>query len=131
MLKTRSIKAEIQPTDGKRISIMSRHTLEDGVTPDPGILPEHYDEWWPELSPPAKLVGSYYKRGMSWSEFEEKYQSYIRQAEVATQITKLMNLAKEETVTILCVEEYPYKCHRRLLAEECLSIEPSLEIEIG
>lgn len=130
MLKTRSIKAEIQPTDGKRISIMSRHTLEDGITPDPDILPEFYDEWWPEIAPPAKLVGSYYKRGMSWSEFEEEYKNHIRQTEVATKVTELIDLAKEEIVTILCVEEHPDQCHRRLLAEECLLLEPSLIIDM-
>ncbi len=130
MLNTRSIKSKIQSADGKRISIMSRHTLSDGVTPDPEIFQELYDEWWPELSPPGLLIGSYYKRGLAWSEFKEQYVDYLRQQNVAAKIADLIDLANNGVVTVLCVEDQPEQCHRRLLAEECLLLEPGLIVNI-
>lgn len=69
MLKTMPIKSEPLTVDGKRISVMSRHTKSDGQMPDPEISPEHYHEWWTELSPPASLVVAYFKRGSAWLEF--------------------------------------------------------------
>ncbi|MCA9348896.1 DUF488 domain-containing protein [Candidatus Saccharibacteria bacterium] len=109
---------------------MSRHTLEDGATPDPEIHDDLYDEWWPELAPPARLVGAYYKRGLSWREFEQEYQNFLRRPEVARKITELIDLARNCTVTILCVEDKPDQCHRRLLAEACLEAANDLEVVI-
>lgn len=61
MLKSKSILAPKEETDGTRISIMSRHTLNDGVTPDPRLTPDLYDEHRPVLAAPARAVGGYYK----------------------------------------------------------------------
>lgn len=57
MLKSKSILAEIDANDGKRISVMSRHTKSDGQTPDERLTPDRYDEHRPELAAPARLVG--------------------------------------------------------------------------
>ncbi len=130
MLNTKSIKSWPQSIDGKRISIMSRHTMNDGITLDPEILPELYDEWWPELSPPPILIGAYRKRGMTWPEFEEGYREYLRLPLAMAKIAALIDLAKNGVVTVLCVENQPDQCHRRLLAEECILLEPGLEVNI-
>jgi len=130
MLKTNSIKSVIQPSDGNRISIMSRHTLSDGISPDPDISSESYHEWWPELSPPAFLVGAYYKRELSWSDFEVIYKEHIRRPEIAKKIIELIELTTNEVITVLCIEDKPDRCHRRLLAEECLILYPELAVEI-
>ena len=74
---TKCIKAPASFEDGIRISVMSRHTLADGVTPDPEIRPEMFDQWWPELAPPPRLIGSYYKRGLSWAEFGEEFRKHL------------------------------------------------------
>lgn len=130
MLRTKSIITPAEQSDGLRISIMSRHTLNDGITPNPDIKPESYDEWWPQLAPPQTLLGSYYKRGLSWEDFQTGYIEHIRQAATAAKIAELINLAKNNLVTVLCIETSPEFCHRRLLAEECLLVEPELEINI-
>lgn len=116
MLKSKPIKAPKEPSDGVRISVMSRHTLADGVTPDPEIKPDSYDEWWPELAPAGGLIGAYYKRGLSWEQFQE---SYVDGLQDLPKVQELIQLALGTTVTVLCVEETPYQCHRRLLVEEC------------
>jgi len=58
---------------GTRISVMSRHTLNDGKTPDERITESSYDEWMPELAPSARLIGGYYGGQVSWDTFPDMY----------------------------------------------------------
>ncbi|MDD3301840.1 MAG: DUF488 family protein [Patescibacteria group bacterium] len=101
MLRTKSIKASKHINDELRISIMSRHTLNDGITPDKNITKESYDEWWLELSPPSKLIGDYYKRGLSWDDFAKQFREFLKTTEANYFINKLIELAQKENVTIL------------------------------
>lgn len=130
MLKTKSILAPKEASDGIRISVMSRHTLNDGITPHPEISLEHYNAWMKNVAPPKKIVGDYYKRGLSWEQFEKKYLEYIRQPIVQWEVKTLAKKSLDSTITILCIEDSPEHCHRRLLAEECKRYEPSLILNI-
>ena len=56
MLKTKSILYDKEDTDGLRISVMSRHTLNDGITPHPEITDSSYNQWLQILAPPVKLL---------------------------------------------------------------------------
>ena len=76
MIKTKCIKDPIEPSDGIRISVMSSHTI-DGIIPDTEITENMYDLHIPELAAPKNLLGDYYKRGLSWSEYEIRYLEYI------------------------------------------------------
>ena len=127
-LKTKSIKRPKSQDDGIRISIMSRHTLPDGVTLDPEIKLESYDDWRPELSPPPTLIGAYYKRGMGWDEFAREFNAFLQQAKTQEALLRLTSRAMHEDVTIMCVEDSPEHCHRRLVAEACQALAPELEI---
>lgn len=109
---------------------MSRHTLPDGATPDPGITARSYDLWWPELAPKPSLIGSYYKRGLPWDEFELEYKRQLRTQAVSQKIGQLIALSQSDPVTVLCIEDQPAKCHRQLLLEHCLDLSPGLEIHI-
>jgi len=128
-LRTASI---YRPRDGGevRFSIMSRHTLDDGVTPDPKITRESYDAWWPELAPPPSLIGAYYKRGLSWEAFKEKFAHYLLSPDAQQCLILLAEISHHADITILCKEKNPERCHRRLVAEACREIEPSLQIII-
>lgn len=128
MLFTKSIFKPAEKRDGIRISVMSRHTLEDGITPDVRITSESYDFWNKTLSPPDRLVGSYYKKRFPWEEFERRYLAYLKRVYVTEHVRKLSKEALLEDITLLCAEESAEKCHRRILAEECQRYEPSLEV---
>ena len=119
MLKTKSILYDKEDTDGLRISVMSRHTLNDGITPHPEITDSSYNQWLQILAPPVKLIGDYYKRDLPWEQFEQKYLDYIRSSNVQTEVQKLAERSLDSVITLLCIEESPENCHRRLLAEEC------------
>ncbi len=116
MLRTGCILAPTCPDGGLRVSIMSRHTLSDGLTPDPRIVLVGL-EWRPELAPPLKLVGDYYRRGLPWEAFEERYRQYIK-TEALDAVLRLIADTKQQDITVLCIEDGPHQCHRRLLAEE-------------
>lgn len=119
-LRTKSIHAPISREDGYRISVMSRHTLNDGITPDLLITNESFNEWKKELAPSDTLVGSYYKRNLPWVEFEKQYIDFLQKPEQRVNLEILIaQLKTENTITLLCVEEHPDHCHRRLLAQEC------------
>lgn len=130
MLKTKSILYDKEDTDGLRISVMSRHTLNDGVTPHPEITDLSYNNWLPILAPPAKLLGDYYKRGLLWNQFEQKYLDHIRQQKVQIEVQKLAENSLDSIITLLCIEESPEYCHRRILAEECKRYQPNLVLSI-
>jgi uncharacterized protein YeaO (DUF488 family) len=127
MLYTKSIHKLPEKSDGRRISVMSRHTQNDGKTPDPMI--QAYDAWYRQLAPPDKLVGDYYLRGLSWDAFSVGYTNYIRKKGIDVLVRRLAQEALASDITILCVEETADKCHRRILAEECQRYEPSLVVE--
>lgn len=129
MLFTKSIHAPTSPLDGIRISVMSRHTLDNGVTPDPLITPDSYNCWLPSLAPPPKLVGDWYKRDLSWDAFTAQYLAYLQGPGIQATIGRLGRLALRTDLTLLCVEQDAAHCHRRLLAEECQRLAPPIHIE--
>ena len=128
MLYTKSIFKPKEDDDGVRISVMSRHTLNDGVTPDERITLESFDEHLQVLAPPLKLIGDYYRRGLSWEGYVERYLHYIRSSAVVPHVSNLAERALGANVTLLCVEDIADKCHRRLIAEECKIYQHSLEV---
>lgn len=130
MLKTKYIIAKAENDDGKRISVMSRHTLNDGITTHPKITSKYFDIHMPELGPPLKLIGDYYKRGLSWERFESGYIQYIKRPDIAVKVQELARDAISSNITLLCIEDLPTHCHRRLLAEECKRYEPDLFLMI-
>jgi len=122
MLKTKCILSPIEKDDGERISIMSRHKLDDGVTEDKRIKREMYDSHEIVFAPPLKLIGNYLRKEISWAEYERKYFEYLNK--INSHIQTLVNKGLENNVTILCIEEKPDECHRKLLAQRCKDINP-------
>lgn len=129
MLYTKCILAPIEHKDGVRASVMSRHTLNDGVTPDK-TLEDRFDIWIRELAPLPKLVGDYYKRGLEWDSYTKQYQAFLRESKQREIVFMLAERSMREDITLLCIEAEPVMCHRRLLAEECKLIVPSLVIGV-
>lgn len=125
-LYTKCILHEPEPEDGLRVSVMSRHTLDDGVTPDWRI--RDYDIHVPSLGPSPRLIGSYKRKKIEWNEFARRYLEEIRMPKKHASVKTLARAASEYNITILCVEETADRCHRRLLAEECLRLMPGLMI---
>ena len=110
-----------------RISVMSRHTLNDGVVNDPNITLESYDEWISEIGPPGEIIVPYVKGEIGWDEYKMGYIKFLRRNTVDI-VENLARRSIEEKIILLCKEKKGENCHRNLLAEECKIYQPSLEI---
>ncbi len=129
IIYTKSIIKPKDLSDGVRISIMSRHTLNDGKTPDIRIVDGvTFDEWIKDFSPPLKLVGSYYRKEISWKEFEIKYIEFLRTDNLKIKVKLFSERCEKEIITLMCIEDEAKFCHRRLFAEELKRYNPSLLI---
>jgi len=117
-LYTKSVQAMKRKSDGVRICIMRR----------PGQETD-WDIWMPRLSPSHKLLTEYHQNQMSWDEYCRRFRDEVLDKE-NEQLQILVDISRGHKVTLLCWEELPAQCHRRLVAEECKKIDPNLEVVI-
>ncbi|MBR9702634.1 DUF488 domain-containing protein [Candidatus Woesearchaeota archaeon] len=131
VLKTKSIRAPITDDDGQRICVMRKYNPEKH--PEYQSIDDHC-AW---LAPSNDLLEDYQKRIKEckdieyvWSEF---YVARFTEEVLATHQGSLIPLAhqaKLENITLLCYEETPEYCHRRLLALACKMYQPELAIKL-
>jgi len=87
-----------------------------------------FDIWLPKLAPPEELLKLYViKKKITWNEFKKRFtkEVLIKNKEY---VKILILLSKKKKITLLCWEESPKKCHRRLVAEECKRINSKLNV---
>lgn len=67
----------------------------------------------PELAPTREMLDAYKKRRGSWPEYERRFLELMRERRIEA------SLRPEELADgcLLCSEEKPHHCHRRLVAE--------------
>ena len=140
MLKSRCILDERKESDGFCISVMSRHTLNDGKTPDLRITNEKYDVHISDLAPRPDLVGRWYRGDLgkhNAENFEKNFApEYLEYLESQLYLVKFLGkLALRENTTVMCIEPEPQEgeillCHRRLLVEKCKLLTPELSIDV-
>lgn len=128
-LRTRCIKAEKLSDDGVRISVMNNYKLGDG-TLDPEIDSDMFDEWWRVLAPPKKIAWLYYYGGMPWDDFARRYSGYLTLPRIQSVLRLLIKRAQKGNVTIFGVEKKPEYSFRRLIAETCQWLDPTLTVSI-
>ena len=69
----------------------------------------------PLLCPSAEILDSYKKRGdMPWAEYEERFLALMDERRVAERLDRG---AFERRTALLCSEDTPEHCHRRLVIE--------------
>lgn len=130
VLRTRCILHPAEVQDGHRVSVMSRHTLNDGMTDD-SRLAGQFDEHRPELALPPKLVGDHYKRKLPWRIFVTRYLDHLTGPVQRASMEEILALLHSVNVTLLCIEASPDFCHRRLLAEALAELWYGVQVEIG
>lgn len=104
------------PGDGVRVSTMSCHTIQDGLTPDSRLV-GMYDVWLPELSPGPRLVGAWYRGELSWESFRAKYLDRIHGREASSAAAAVRALLASSDVSLMCIEEDAGRCHRSVLLD--------------
>lgn len=117
-LKTKSVQAKLDKSDGIRVCIMRR--------PEAGVK---WDIWMPHLAPSHQLLSDYHNKVINWREYCGRFKVEVLQKD-REYLDILIDMSQKHTVTILCWEVIPDKCHRRLVAEECKKICKDLEVVI-
>lgn len=115
-LYTKSIQRKRTKHDGIRICIMRR--------PDSNA---DYDIWMPTLAPSHELLNAYHRGEVNWDQFVVRFTKEVPKRNKKF-VELLADMASKRDVTILCWEETPEMCHRRLVAEACQEVNPRLSV---
>jgi len=67
----------------------------------------------PELAPTQDMLDEYKKHRGEWARFEERFLELIAQRKIEETIP----LSAVDQACLLCSEDKPHHCHRRLIAE--------------
>lgn len=67
----------------------------------------------PELAPTQELLDDYKKQKGSWAEYEQRFLGLMRRRHIESTVSP----ALLDQACLLCSEQRPHECHRRLVAE--------------
>ena len=67
----------------------------------------------PDLAPTKEILDDYWKRGGDWNAYEVHFLDLMRQRQIADSVSR--DIVAEGC--LLCSEDRPHRCHRRLVAE--------------
>ena len=79
----------------------------------------------PELAPTQGLLDGYKKHKGEWSAYEKDFLNLMQQRQIETSIAKDLI----DQGCLLCSEDKPHHCHRRLVAEYLQRHWPNVSIE--
>jgi uncharacterized protein (DUF488 family) len=80
--------------------------------------------WAKQFAPTPKLLDDYKNNRITWGEYEKTYQSLLDEQDFGLFAEHL-----NKQICLLCAEDLPEFCHRRLLAERVSKIYPNMEIK--
>jgi uncharacterized protein (DUF488 family) len=78
----------------------------------------------PSLAPTEPILDRYKKQRGSWAEYEVEYLRLLEERNIAREIV----ISEFEDACLLCSEDEPTHCHRRLAAEYLKRHFPNIEI---
>jgi len=67
----------------------------------------------PDLAPTQAMLDDYKKRGAKWAEYEPRFTELIATRRIEETVPRELL----ENAVLLCSEDQPHHCHRRLVAE--------------
>ena len=79
----------------------------------------------PTLAPTKEMLDGYKKNGGSWDDYERKFLALMAECRIEEKLER--ELLKD--ACLLCSEDKPYHCHRRLVAEYLKEHWGDVEIE--
>ena len=78
----------------------------------------------PRLAPPPALLESYRKKTIDWAGYESVYRRTLEERRAETCVA----LERLHGACLLCSEDLPSRCHRRLAAEYLMARHPGLDV---
>ncbi len=78
-----------------------------------------------DLAPTAEMLSAYQKRQCDWPTYEAQFLNLMKERRIEAALSPGLL----DNACLLCSEEKPHKCHRRLVAEYLQQHWPKIEIE--
>ena len=103
----KSVYAPKEPSDGKRVLVMTLWPR--------GVSKDKIDVWMKELGTPRELIKRYKSGKVEWRQFKSEYSRSLKGKE--GMLRDLAEESKKGTITLLCTEKDPTRCHRSILKE--------------
>ena len=116
-LKTKSVYEPSRVDDGVRV-LVARFWPR-------GVKRGMCDEWRRELAPSAGLLGRYKRNETSWEEFVEEYGAEMDADAARRAVLDMRSRAASQNVTLLCYEPEGARCHRHVLRDMILDVQPA------
>lgn len=79
----------------------------------------------PELATTEELLAAYRGKALDWPAYEQRYEETLRQRKVEDALDRSLF---EPGIILLCSEDKPDRCHRRLAAEYLRNNWPDVKI---
>jgi uncharacterized protein YeaO (DUF488 family) len=81
-----------------------------------GIRKDRIDLWLRELGPVLPLLRAFRAGAVPWPEYTRRYLEGLERPEARADVDRILSLARQRPVTILCGCADEAHCHRSLLA---------------
>ena len=114
------IKSVYQPresTDGRRV-LTTQYWAR-------GISRTAVDEYVRKLGPSRELLHAFKRGEIDWAAYKTLYLAEMQSEEAKSEIHRLAEVAREETITVMCVCKDEQICHRTLLRDLILNADGS------
>lgn len=80
-----------------------------------------------EFAPTKEILDAYKKGDIDWKEYEEKYIQLMKERKISEYIEE-KGIEFWDSSCLLCSEETPDNCHRRLAINEIIKVFPEIEV---
>jgi uncharacterized protein YeaO (DUF488 family) len=107
VIKTKRVYDPPSPEDGYRLLVMRLWPR--------GVTKAAVDAWEKDLGPSRELLSDFRSGGVGWEEYAACYRQEVSAR--AGLLARYRDLARRETLTLLCACQDEARCHRSLLKE--------------
>ncbi len=114
-IRLKRIYDEPSPDDGRRI-LITRYWPR-------GVPKSAVDEYTTKVSPSRELLRQFKHEGLTWEEYVPRYLDEMSSEEARSAISRLAELARSGTITLMCICPDEGRCHRTLLRKLIMEFE--------
>ena len=107
MIRLKRVYEPREEADGLRVLVMRRWPR--------GIRKDRIDLWLRELGADLTLLRDWKAGRVTWPERRQRYLDGLGVTGAAAQLDELRDLARRQTVTLICACKDENECHRSLL----------------
>ena len=115
---TKSVYEPAEPSDGRRV-LTTQYWAR-------GIPKTAVDEYVRKLGPSRELLHAFKSGEIDWAAYATRYLQEMQNEDSQSEIRRLADAARYETITLMCVCKDERICHRALLRDLIVNEEGSL-----